>query len=102
VCGAPVVQNGRVGEWRECWGVVLWTAAYKKPDILNMVRSNEELYDLCFSSNIIRVLSSWIRASVDYSVKIPTRCSFVKEFIIPKFFEGSTCFERHTAHHQEL
>jgi len=55
VCAAPVVQNGREGEWRECWGVVLRTAAYKKPDILNMVRSNEELYDLCFSSNITRV-----------------------------------------------
>ena len=25
---------------------------------------------------------------VDYSVEIPTRCSFVIEFIIPKFFEG--------------
>jgi hypothetical protein len=37
------------------------------------------------------------------SVEIPTRCSFVIEFIIPKFIEGSTCFERHTArHHQEL
>jgi len=39
---------------------------------------------------------------VDYSVEIPTRCSFVIEFIIPKFIEGSTCFERHTTHHQEL
>ena len=39
---------------------------------------------------------------VDYSVEIPTRCSFVIEFIIPKFVEGSTCYERHTAHHQEL
>jgi len=39
---------------------------------------------------------------VDYSVEIPTRCSFEIEFIIPKFFEGSTYFERHTAHHQEL
>jgi hypothetical protein len=39
---------------------------------------------------------------VDYSAKIPTRCSFVTEFIIPEFNEGSTCFERHTAHHQEL
>jgi len=39
---------------------------------------------------------------VDYSVEIPTRCSFVMEFIEPKFIEGSTCFERHTAHHQEL
>jgi hypothetical protein len=25
-----------------------------------------------------------------------------KSFIIPLFIEGSTCFERHTAHHQEL
>jgi hypothetical protein len=24
------------------------------------------------------------------------------EFIIPPFIEGSTCFERHAAHHQEL
>jgi len=39
---------------------------------------------------------------VDCSVEILTRCSFVVEFIIPKFFKGSTCFERHTAHHQEL
>jgi len=39
---------------------------------------------------------------VDDSVEILTRCSSVIEFIIPKFIEGSTCFERHTAHHQEL
>jgi len=26
----------------------------------------------------------------------------VIEFIIPKFIEGSTCFERHTAHRQEI
>jgi len=39
---------------------------------------------------------------VDDSVEIPRRCSFVIEFIIPKFTKGSTCFERHTAHHQEL
>jgi hypothetical protein len=39
---------------------------------------------------------------VGYSVEIPTRCSFVIECIIPKFFEGSTRFKRHTAHHQEL
>ena len=31
-----------------------------------------------------------------------SRCNPVTEFIIPKFIEGSTCFERHTAHHQEL
>jgi len=39
---------------------------------------------------------------VDDSGEIPTRCSFVIEFIIPKFIEGSTCFEWHTAYHQEL
>ena len=39
---------------------------------------------------------------VDDSVEITTRCRFVIEFIIPKFIEVSSCFERHTAHHQEL
>jgi hypothetical protein len=39
---------------------------------------------------------------VDYSIEIPTSCSFVIEFIIPKFIEWSTCFERHTDHHQEI
>jgi len=39
---------------------------------------------------------------VDDSVQIPTRCSFVIEFIIPTFIEDSTCFERHAAHHQKL
>jgi len=37
---------------------------------------------------------------VYYSVVIPKRCRFAIEFIIPKFKEGSTYFERHTAHHQ--
>jgi len=32
--------------------------------------------------------------------KQPTRCNLVIEFIIPKFIEGSTCFKRHTFHHQ--
>jgi len=30
------------------------------------------------------------------------KMQLVMEFIIPKFIEGSACFERHTAHHQEL
>ena len=30
------------------------------------------------------------------------KMQLVIEFIIPKFIEGSACFERHTAHHQEL
>jgi len=28
--------------------------------------------------------------------------NLVIELIIPTFIEGWTCFERHTAHHQEL
>jgi hypothetical protein len=39
---------------------------------------------------------------VNDSVEIPTRCSFATEFIIPKFMEGSTCFERHIAYHLEF
>jgi len=42
------------------------------------------------------------RPFMRYSIEIPSRCSFVMEFIIPKFFKGSTCFEQQTAHHQEL
>jgi hypothetical protein len=38
---------------------------------------------------------------INYSVEIPTRCSFVIEFIISKFFKVSACFKRHTAHHQD-
>jgi hypothetical protein len=38
---------------------------------------------------------------VDYSVEIPTICSFVIKFIIPKFIEGTTCSSG-TTHHQEL
>jgi hypothetical protein len=30
------------------------------------------------------------------------RCDSVVEFIIPVFLNCSTCFGRHTAHHQEL
>ena len=36
------------------------------------------------------------------SVEITNNMHLVIEFIIQKFIEGSTCFERHTAHHQEL
>jgi len=31
-----------------------------------------------------------------------TRCNRVVEFIIPMFLNCSTCFGRHTAHHQEV
>jgi hypothetical protein len=63
------------------------------------------------TTEIAALVDSWVKQThlifmdpciVDYSVEIPTRCSFVIEFIIPKFIEVSTCFERHAAHHQEL
>jgi hypothetical protein len=37
-----------------------------------------------------------------HGYKQPTRCNLVIEFIIQKFIEDLTCFERDTAHHQEL
>jgi len=52
-----------------------------------------------FTIKIVKIL----HVSILYdSVEIPTRCSFVIEFILSKFIEGSTCFERHTSHHKEL
>ena len=39
---------------------------------------------------------------IQISQKEATRCNRVIEFIIPMFLNCSTCFERHTAHHQEL
>ena len=39
---------------------------------------------------------------VDYSVEIPTGCSFVIEFIIPKVFLRFNMFQAAHAHHQEL
>jgi len=36
------------------------------------------------------------------SVEITNKMHFVIEIIIPKFIEDSTCFKRHSAHHQEL
>jgi len=48
--------------------------------------------------------SSVIAYIIHYICKLhtvkPTRCNLVIEFIIPMFIEGSTCYERHTAHHQ--
>jgi len=73
------------------------------------------------SVNRFYIRSVWVNLILmdpciaDYSVEIPTRCSFVIEFIIPsflnaqhvpsgtpRFFKCSTCFERYTAHYQEL
>jgi len=59
-------------------------------------------YRFCLKHNSEKNLARYDQRCVLFSVEIPTRCSFVIEFIIPKFIEGSTCFERHTAHHQEL
>jgi hypothetical protein len=78
-------------------------AAYLKYDII--LYENEDytgmnyVFQLFFPS-LLREISG--QCLLDFSVEIPTRCSFVIEFIIPKFIECSTCFERHTAHHQKL
>jgi len=62
---------------------------------------------MTYTIAVCTVKNSWwwrekLSETCRVSVEIPTRCSFVTEFIIPKLIEGSTCFERHTAHHQEL
>jgi hypothetical protein len=41
------------------------------------------------------------RIVIQISQKEPTRYDPVIEFIIPMFLNCSTCFGRHTAHHQE-
>jgi hypothetical protein len=53
---------------------------------------NKDLLNLIFMDPCI----------LDNSVEIPTRCSFVVEFIIPKFIEGSTCFELHSSSSEAL
>jgi hypothetical protein len=45
---------------------------------------------------------SCINMNSQISKKEPTRCNRVLEFIIPMFLNCSTCFGRHSAHHQEL
>jgi hypothetical protein len=59
-----------------------------------------------FSKTVSIVNAKWCTFNTETlrynSVEIPKRCSFVIEFIIPKFVEGWTCFERYIAHHQEL
>jgi hypothetical protein len=61
------------------------------------------------SGDDVKQLKVWVEnlvfmdpCIVDDSVEVPTRCSFVIEFIIPKSIEGSGCFEWYTSHHQEL
>ena len=60
-----------------------------------------EIPTKCYSAEITTKCYSVEIPTKCYSVEIPTRCSFVIEFIIPKFIQGWTCFELHTAHHQE-
>jgi len=69
---------------------------------LNLLNSTLNINTYTYYLLIIIFLIFMDACIVDDSVEIPKRCSFVIEFIIPKFIEGSTCFELHTAHHQEL
>jgi len=65
-------------------------------------KERDHLEDLGVGGVITCNEYAFCAANMNDSVEIPTRCSFIIEFIIPKFIERSTCFVRHTAHHQEL
>ena len=62
------------------------------------VHNNHRVRQTC--SNKFNIHGSVHRSMIQK--KQPTRCNLVTEFIIPPFIKGSTCFERYTAHHQEL
>jgi hypothetical protein len=59
-------------------------------------------YSAIFVNNQLHTQFFFLYVYFHDSGEIPTGCNFVTELIIPKFTEGSTCFERLTAHHQEL
>ena len=64
---------------------------------------DEPTSDSLESLTVQSICYSWIRVSQAVWLSRNTnKIQLVREFIIPKFIEGSTCFERHTAHHQEL
>jgi len=61
---------------------------------------------MCTYIQMKKYIHFYVRGSVDHNINLvekkPTRCDHVVEFIIPMLLNCSTCFERHTAHHQEL
>jgi hypothetical protein len=57
---------------------------------------------LCLALSLSLYIYIYRERERELSVEMPSKCSFVMQCIIPKFFKGSTCFERHTANHQEL
>jgi hypothetical protein len=59
--------------------------------------SKNEVVSLLIQHDVHRSAHHYINLK-----KLPTRCDRVLEFIIPVFLNCSTCFERHTAHYQEL
>jgi hypothetical protein len=50
---------------------------------------------VCHINRVKKTTNNWLSKNTN-------NMQLVIEFIIPKFIEGSTCFERHTARHQEL
>jgi hypothetical protein len=64
--------------------------------------SSGALTEFAASGLYTRVVTGRCPGWVGSGISHPTRCNLVIEFIIPKFTEGSTCFERYTAYHQEL
>ena len=68
---------------------------------LNVLASVWREVNIELSSNVS--LAFW--TTLNYASLLSrntNKMQLVIEFIIPKFIEGSTCFELDTAHHQEL
>ena len=89
--------------------IVVQLRCYYQPIQTHTVYTAFVLHNMRHRSRVTCAMCSTILYAVvsyndilNYSVEIPTRCSFVIEFIVTNFIEGSTCFERQTAHHQEL
>ena len=90
--------------WKVC--LVLWPSFVCCAEVYRSkkcaVTGTHQLKSQCRKRNIIHSLIFTDPCIVVWLSRNTNKMQFVIEFIIPKFIEDSTCFERHTAHHQEL
>jgi hypothetical protein len=93
VLGQPIGPTFRSQAVQDC-SIISGINIFSLPEVFRLLKPRK----VGWAEHVVRREEKY----KSYSGKIPTRCSFVIESIIPKFFKGSTCFERHTAHHQEL
>ena len=68
--------------------------------VMNRIRLDGLIHNLKFSYNWTCLI--FMDPCTVVWLSRNTKMQLVIEFIIPKFIEGLTCFERHVAHHQEL